>query len=358
MTDGGPRFVAPVIHDGPRRNRLPLRALLLGLVLILITGIAIGFIYVRFFRVVPVDQDVLVRTTPGSITGPRLQSPQEVVQRYFEALRDGNIESALALGPRGGPGRGSLVTARAFEETRRISPIDDIEVTADDPEAVEVQVSYTLGGEPVEESVRVTRNDDGTYQMAQTTTTVEFDVTGGQSLPMIVNGQRVGSNELLEVVPGRYEVSTGLPFITYAAPHNSFTVTSMTPSEVVELTAIPTLTPEGEHELVQAARSSLASCLELRQLEPADCPNHITPSAPVDESTVRWELVNDPWRRLQPILHPEDQTVAALSTVIRTNVTFTYSDGSSSGNNFQIRTAQIRANMAGEPPADIVIDWQ
>ena len=39
---------------------------------------------------------------------------------------------------------------------------------------------------------------------------------GGQRIPLRVNGQAIDSDQPYEVLPGRYEVTTGLPFIDYS----------------------------------------------------------------------------------------------------------------------------------------------
>lgn len=350
------RFEAPVIEEERGKRPFPVKGLLATLVGIMVVGIIAGFVYVNYVREVKPDPNVAVQAS-GSQSVEPIQTPQEVVVEYFKALEAGDIDRAMALGERGGTGLGTLLTPEAYAKTREISPIGNLKVLTDDPTAVEVRVSYTVGEEPVEAAVRLVRLDDGSYRMARTTVTVQLQVVGGQNLPMKINGQSVDHTQLLEVVPGRYELESGLPFIAYPA-NNNFPINSLSRADPQLLTVNPQLTEIGRSTLMAKARQSLDRCLAQKELTPTGCPNGIIAGQSVNQSTIDWQLLNDPWGRVTPTLSSEDQSIALMSVGLHTNVSFTYANGDRSTSNPYQETVRVRANMLGLTADDVAVVWE
>lgn len=350
------RFEAPVIEEERQRRPFPVKGLLATLVGVLVIGIVAGFVYVNYVREVAPDPDVAVQAS-GSQSVEPIQTPQQVVVEYFNALQSGDIERAMALGDRGGTGLGTLITPQAYARTRELSPIGNLKILTDDPAAVEVRVSYTVGDEPVDAAIRLIRLDDGSYRMARTTVTVQLQVVGGQNLPMKINGQDVDHTQQLEVVPGSYELDSGLPFIAYPA-NNNFRINSLSRADPQLLTVNPQLTEAGRSTLMDNARRSLDRCIAQKELTPTGCPNGIIAGQSVNQSTIDWQLLNDPWGRVTPTLSSEDQSIALMSVGLHTNVAFTYSNGDRSTNNPHQETVRVRANMLGRTADDVVVVWE
>lgn len=351
------RFVAPVIEEEQQRRPLPLKALAWAGALILVAGILIGVVYVNQFRPVVDDPDTIVRAPSATATEEVVtaQTPQEIVSEYFDALSAGSLERALAMGETGGNGSEALLTPEVFAQAREISPITDVEILDDNPVATSVPVRYRIGGEPFETVIPLTLLDTGEYQLSRTTMTIEFSIPGGQKLPLYVNGERVDHTQTYEVVPGTYEVSTGLPFIEYTDTSN-LQVVSVWNSELRTANLTPALTDEGLTALEDAARSSLEACINSGQLAREGCPNAARPSGGGSVSSARWRLTNNPWADASPTLLADDQSVALMRLRIDTALDVTYANGGSSSAKPSI-AAEVRAAMLGSDPADIAVSW-
>lgn len=350
------RFEAPRPDDEPRSRPLPWRPLLLGMVAVVLCGIAFGAAYVVWFRPTAADPDVTVKPSAGATQQVTTATPHEIVTAYFTALAEGDIERALAMGEPGGAGSGALVTPKVYAVTRELSPIGNLQIHTEDPTATELDISYTLGDQVVETSVRTVRLDTGEYRLARTSVPVQIQVPGGDELPLIVNGQPVPQNQTFELVPGRYELSTGMTLIAYPEANN-FTINSLARADETILTINPQLTEQGRTAFMSAARASLSRCLAQQQVAPAGCPNRMQVSRPVVPSSIAWELLNDPWSDATVTLSPEDQSVAVLTVSIRARLSVDYTDGSRSPGQTINKTAQVRASMLSDSPRSIDVTW-
>lgn len=351
------RFEAPEVEEDATRTRrpFPLRALLTVLVGVAVLGVLAGVVYVTFFREVKPDDQTIVSMT-ATASNAHITTPQEVVQGYLDALAAGDIETALTFGPPGGDGSAILLTPENHQKMATNARPTNVTILTDDPLATEVEVSYTLAGQDVSTAMRVTRQDDGSYRLARTTVTILTQVSGGANLPMLINGVEVDHSRPMEVVPGTYAISTGLPFISYPDT-NSITIQSLAYTDTTVFPVNPQLTDAGRTALFDRAQASLAACLAQRELTPTGCPNAIRAPKPIVVGSPQWRLLNDPWQTFNPSLKPDDQTIGTATVTIRTRVTMTYTDGRTSGNNDQNRSVRISANLLGKEPADVTIVW-
>lgn len=350
------RFEAPPVEEQRAGRRFPLRGLLYGLIGVLVIGVVAGFVYVNFFRETEDGPGVLLQPTESASQLVVARTPQDVVTEYFSALAEGDVDRALALGERGSGGLGTLLTAEAYARTRELAPIGDVEILTDDPTATEVRVRYTMGGTPVESSVRLTRQGSEGYSLASTTVARQFQFVGGENVPVFVNGVRVDPVQPLELLPGRYELTTGLPFITYPA-ENGFTIDSLAQRDLPQ-PVTPELTDEGRAEFMREARASLDRCLASTEISPTGCPFSMTADSPVVPGSPNWSLLNDPWEGVTPTLNADDQSQAIMTVNLATRLTLDYTDGSTGGNNDQNWTVQATANMLAEEPDEVHVTWQ
>lgn len=349
------RFEAPEVEEEVRRRPFPLRAVLVALVTVMVLGIGAGLFYVQFLRNVEQDPDTIVEVT-ATASRSVLQTPQDAVRGYFQALADGDITEALTYGPRGGNGSLLLLEPEAHAAMPKGSRPSDLRILTEDPHASEVEVSYTLAGEEVNTTVRVNRLDSGDYQLARTTVTVLTQVAGGDNLPMFINGVEADHTIPLEVVPGTYSLSTELPFIAYPE-EASFRIQSLAYTDVTVFPVNPQLTAEGRDALLGSARESLARCIASRELTPTGCPNAIRANKPVSAGSVEWTLLNDPWSSFNPTLNSDDQTIGIATVSLQYRVTMTYTDGHTSGNNDLSRNVQVSATLLGRSADEVSVTW-
>lgn len=350
------RFEAPVIEEKAERRPLSLKALLGGFLTVALVGMTIGFVYVNFIREVPEDPTVVPKVTATASATNLPSTPQEVVREYFTALADGDIGHALSLGVPAGQGLNTLLSPEAHATTRDASPIADLEVLTEDPLSTEVDVRYTLDGQPINTTVRLQRLDTGDYRLARTTSSVQLQLVGGQNLPVLVNDTPVDHDQALELVPGRYEVTSGLPHLAYPED-NSFTISTLASRDVQMMPVNPQLTETGRNAFMEAAKASLDRCLAQKTLTPTGCPFAMEAPGAINAGTIQWSTLSDPWEGVAPSLKSDDQSIAVMTLNIRTRVTFTYADGSTSGNNDQTWTAQVSANMLGSEADDVAVVW-
>lgn len=353
------RFVAPVIEEETSRRPLPVKALVWSTIIVLILGVAIGVFYVSYLRPVEQPPDTIPLPAPatsGAAPAVTTQTPQEIVRDYFTALSTGQVERALAMGPRGGSGAQDLLNPNVVNHAREMLPISELEILSDDQRATEIPVRYRLGAENYETTVYLTLLDTGEYQLARTTATVEFSVPGGQNLPLVVNGLEVDPSQPYEVVPGLYELSTGLPFVDYSEASN-LEVPGLAREAPYNVNVTPELTEAGETALIDAARRSLNECIAQHTMAPQGCPNRAGSQARVIDSSARWSLNNNPWTQTAPTLTAEDQSIALLRVPITTTLNFEYADGGSSTGRPVTTRVEARAPMAGADPEAITVTW-
>lgn len=351
------RFVPPEIEEKRQKRPIPWRNVAMLFAGVIILAIVAGAFYALVLRKPEVDPETIVSPTATDGETVRVRSPQDVVRDYLEALAEGDIDAALSMGQRGGIGSMDLLTEKAHSRMREKAPISNIQIITQDQNATEVEVSYELGGTPVNTVMAVRASDTGGYELERTTVTIIIELGEGASLPLLVNDIEVKKFAPLEVVPGVYELSTGLSFIEYPA-ENSITIGSLRFRDETQYAATPRLTGAGADALRDAVRRSLDRCITQQHLAPDGCPQSIGAPRPVDESTIRWRLVGNPLAESEPSLSADDLSVGIMPIDLRAIVTFKYADGSDSGENERKIAAIATANMLGKDPKDINIIWR
>lgn len=350
------RFVAPDIEPERERRPFPVRALLFGFVGVLVIGVVAGMIYVNFLRPHEIDTDVLAKSTATASNQVAALTPQEIVTDYFTALAEGDIDTAMAMGPKGGQGSSILLTPEVYARTMEKSAIADLTVVTTDPEATEVQVTYTLGGRPVEATVALQQVDSGQFQLRRTTLPVRVSVPGGEDVPLFINGQQVEHDQIYEVVPGRYELTTGMPYIAYPAT-DAFTIDKVgRDQEPRQIDASPELTEQGRRAFIQAASESLNACMAAKTLAPANCPIGLTSDgAPVVESSIERTLEGDPFADARPRLSLQKLTQAESPLTFQYTYSWDFVGGSRQRPRQATETVWVRANVLGDAP--LTVTW-
>lgn len=353
------RFAAPETSDSGTESgrKLPVRALLMLAMAVLALGVASGVVWVNLTRDTSVDPDTVVQVSESP--GARARTPQETVRGYLEALAAGDIDKALSYGPEPSEdGRSHvLLTPAALNAMPPNARPGNIRILTDDPLATEVEVTYELAGETIAKPMRLTRLDTGSYELERTTVAIQLEVTGGDNLPVFVNGVEVDHRVPLEVVPGTYTPSTGRPFVEFpdSAP---FSIRSLARDDVTDVLVNPELTEPGQQALLAAARQSLERCVASNELAPTGCPNAIRAPQEVVPGSVRWEVRNaNMWSSFTPMLSPRDQTVAVATVPLDLMVYMDYQDGGNNGGDRVERNVAVSATMLGADAASVAVSW-
>lgn len=352
------RFEPPPPEAPPTpRAKFPFRALAMTVAITLVVGAALGLIYVRFIRTPGLgDTDVTVQPTASTTDVIGARSPQTVVEGYLEALSRGDITEALRFGQRNGTGSTVLLTPEAYANMPESSRPSDIEILTTEAGATDIAVRYSLDGEVVERSFRTVRQADDTYLLERDSITATWQIPGGGNLPLFINGIEVDHTQPLQLVPGTYELTSGLRFITYPTSAR-VTIQSLSYDADPVFPLNPELTEEGRAAFLSRARASLSQCLTARALAPEGCPNAVSVQAAVDNSSINWQLHNDPWAGFAATLDGADQSVAAASVSLSMTVTMNYSNGLPAGTTPVERSVRLRANMLGSDPDAIHVTW-
>lgn len=349
------RYTVPEEEIEQPKHTLNVRTLLIGLVGLIIFGIVAGFLYVRFIRDVAPSADVSVKPSTSTSGGPRIGTPEEVVRKYLHALADGDVTTAISMGPRS-PGEMVAITSQAYAKSLQTHPITDISVPRQDNVSSFVAASYKVGGQQVDTRFRVQRNDDGGWRLARSTIEFKFNYRNAEGLPLLLNGERL-EGTTAALLPGSYSVATGLPFIDFGRD-DRVTISNLEYEGTVQRTLTPALTAEGGKVLLQAGRNSLQECLNSGSLNPSGCPNQMHASAPYEPSSVKWALIDDPFANTAGSLDINRATWGQASVLLRFEVSFTYTDGTTSGTQRPTPiTASFGADMSVTDQAAVRVVW-
>ncbi|WP_297739222.1 hypothetical protein [uncultured Tessaracoccus sp.] len=351
------RYEAPVIEEERPRSPFPWKMVVGVFTVVVVLAVAAGTLYALVLRKPKIDERTIVKPS-GSASTETILTPQDAVSQYLHALADGDIDKALKLGKRGGDEASTmaLLSPKAHQAMRQKAPIEDIKILTTDRRASEVEVSYTLAGEPVQTTIPVVLDDRGSYELEHTTVTVVIELVQAESLPLLVNGVEVPKVQPIEVVPGVYDLSTGLPFIQYPSD-NSFTIGSLQFADQTSLPATPTLTSQGSDAFRSAIQRALERCTEVQAPNPDGCPQGVRPAKPIKPGTLKWTLVGNPLAGTQPSLSTDDLSIGVVTLNMTFNLTFEYADGSNPGTQELKVTARASANMLGKSPEDVVVTW-
>lgn len=350
----GDRFVAPVEEPGtarkqrgltPEQKRRLRTPLIVGLVLALVAAVA-GWYFV-FGR--PQNGAGTTVTATASGSKPVVRKPDEVVRNYLNAVAAGRFAEAASYGPLG-QGSQMLLTDDVGRKSVERLPITDIKVSPADDTATAVKASYVAGGEKVDTQIKVQRQTDGSWQLAQPTITMRIDGKRSEGVPVIINGVKVDAIQV-EIIPGYYEVTTGLPFIGYQQGTDVRATSLASAAEIKNLTT--EITPEGLEAMSAAGRASLQQCLTSGQLAPAGCPfgNKVAGTP----TNVTWTLVGDPWATFAPLLQAGTSTAATTMT-IQTDLAFALEGGATSSQTLT-NVARLTCELGVKDVSDVKVVW-
>ena len=346
------RFAAPAeAPRAPRRNRRSMW--IAGTVGVVLLGLLTYVVWDQN-RPVTVSSDIVVPSSAAA-SAPRVARGDLAVKGYLEALAAGDMDKALSYGPVGGGSRALLVAA-ALKASLAAAPITNINVTPADATASTIHASYQLGTQAVVSDFRVVKSDDGNWQLASSTTTVRLGAKRSDKVPLIINGQTIGPVVELEMVPGTYTMTTGLPYLAYQST-TKITVNDLSYSKPISELPVD-VTPEGKDALVQAAQASLAACLDYQQLSPPNCPMTEPTSRPVIASTIKRELiVADPVSGAQWVVDASDSAVASALIQVNYKISASYDASSTTGWTPYNQSWTARADASKSRAADLSIQW-
>jgi hypothetical protein len=303
---GAARFAAPA-EPAVRVKSRP-RPLLWSLAVALaLVASVIGYGVWDADRPVAVPADIVIPSS-AQPSAPKVPRGDLAVKGYLTALAAGDIDAALSYGPVGGGSR-ALLVPDALKASLAAAPITNVNVPPADATASTIHASYQLGSQAVVSDYKVVKRDDGNWQLAASTTTVRLSAARSDRVPLIINGQRVGPVVELELVPGTYTMTTGLPYLEYQSTR--LTVNDLSYAKPVADLPVE-VTPEGKSALVVAAQASLAACLDYQQLSPPNCPMNEQSPRPVIASTIKRDLVgSDPVSGAQWVVDARDPAIAS-----------------------------------------------
>lgn len=349
------RFEAPPETHRKSFPKLPVSRIIGWAFAVVLLAVAAGAGWVTFIRDPGVDPNVKVPVaTTASI---KLVRGDEVVRQYLEALAAGDVEKARSLGPLGGEGSSALLTRRAYAESLKQSPITDIRVPTTDENATDIPATYKLGGKEISTRFRVRKLDSGSWEMAQTTVTFRMQGTNVTNVPLIVNGVRLDWATPLELVPGHYSVSTGLPFLSYSSS-DALTVLHLGYTDITSHPVTPLLTETGTAAFKDAVRRSLEACVSRKELAPANCPMGFQSSRPVVPGSASWRLNGDPVGNARGGLVAGDQSKAEVTVAMSFSLSLTFTDQGRLNNSPIDARAVATAVMTVEDPSLVKVEWR
>ena len=351
----GERFVAPAPPRPAGRRSVPVKALVSWVLALVLLGVIGGVVYVRYLRTP--EQDPAVKLPEASASASvKVSQPDDLVRTYLTALSRGDVTTALALGGTTSTGSRALLTGPAYQASLKAAPIGNIQVERPDPSVTDIPASYTLAGRAIRTSFKVAKQDDGSWQLVNTTATVRFRATNAQELPLLVNGVEVELDTPIQVLPGRYTVTTGLPLVAYDAS-SSLTVADLTQPELPSQNLTPEITKEGSAALLEAAQQSLTLCLSRKELAPANCPLAMTSSKPVQQGSIRWAAVGDQWQGARPALSAHDQSIGEITLSLNLTISVRYDSGALGPSPYR-RNATVSASLLAQSPAELTVRWR
>ncbi len=350
----GGRFAAPedlTNPEPPQRRPFRLPRWVAGLAVLLVLGLVGAGIWWRF-RPVVIDGAITAPTSAAPVNKPKVGKPEDAVRGYLTALKDGDINRALSYGPVG-PGSRVLLTDAALKDAQTRAPIGNIDVPAVTSNTSSIRARFTIGTEAVDRTFNVTKTDDGGWQLAKTTTTVQLSAKRSTRVPLLVNKQAIENVAVLELVPGVYHFETGLPFLRYAAS-TDIKVQSLDYNEPINVLNLE-LTEAGRAALLEQGQLSMKACLEQPTLNPPNCPFGFVAPQPV--TNIRWTQTKDPWPGVQLTLTKEDPAVAEANFTISLNAAVEYANGSKSDRNPYEGEVRLTADITKQRPQDIQVKW-
>lgn len=346
------RFTAPAEKTRVGRRKRP-PFWILGVVAVIVLALVVYVVWDQN-RPVVVSPDIVVPTS-AQASAPRVARGDLAVKGYLEALAAGDIDKALSYGSVGGGSR-ALLVPDALKASLAAAPITSINVTPADATASTIHAAYQLGTQAVESDYKVVKKDDGNWQLAASTATVRLDAKRSDSVPLIINGQKIGPVVQLELVPGTYTMTTGLPFLAY---QSTTTITVNDLSYTKAISELPVdVTADGKTALIRATQASLANCVDYQQLSPPNCPMAEPTGRPVITSTIRREMiVPDPVSGAQWVVDSSNSAVASALIPVHYKFFANFDANTTTAGTDYNQSWTARADATKLLGADLVIEW-
>lgn len=247
---------------------------------------------------------------------PTTADPAAAVRGFLEAVAKGDAAAALSYSQTQ-PADTSFITNEVLTTALAANPITEVNVPpqpSTQDESTSVEASYKIGTERVTESYDVNLVE-GAYKLEEVGSSLDVSSQRSENVQMILAGREVDSDTVI-LLPGAYEVTSGLTFIDWGADH---TVLVKAPGAFVSASNLDlSINEAGVAAYLAAVTSSLSSCVKIKKVNPNGCPfAYTSTSYTIDPKTISWTLTEDPLVDKNPRLDYDDDTVAVLSVTLR-----------------------------------------
>lgn len=208
---------------------------------------------------------ILVVVLVVRLSTPSADEPpaSELAEKYLRALAEGDADTALSLVSIGLSGNENHLTNEVLSASLSKAPVESIaveEVTSTSGSA-EVPVAFTIGGQPVAQTLTIHDMKDEGRRITNGVYSVELPTL--QGLEPSVNGVPAGAN--FTVFPGSYAIELGVD--EFSLPKDAQQVTIASSEQSIAVTQVrPELSEDGLKEFRSLIRSSFEECLAMTDL--------------------------------------------------------------------------------------------
>lgn len=241
----------------------------------------------------------------GQPAGPvPAATPQQAVTGFLQALAEADADRAL-LYARDQPTDKTLLTREVLDESRKLAPLTIVDVPqVQGGGTVQVPAAVKFGEQSATITFSLTTTEQG-WRLGQVTSIIDPGPLPA-ALDATLNGRELSNPSHLEVFPGVYTFGESLPEISLQGDR----VVVAAVGEDIRAGLQPTLTKAGVKAANEIAADAVTACLKKRDPAPEGCPNSVKVSAgqKLDASTIRWNLVGDPWKNATYTLDVADPT--------------------------------------------------
>lgn len=349
------RFVAPERPVARTRARTPIKGIIGWSLAVMLVAVTAGVVWVKYFRVTEDDAATKVPQNTASQKAKVLRG-DEVVRQYLDALAKGDTDTALSLGQTDGAGSARLITKQAYAASLKSAPITAVNVPQAPENTTEIPATYKLGDETINATFRVAKQDNGSWLLARSTATFRPVGTGVDHVPLLINGVSTNWENPVELLPGRYQMSTGLTHIAYPGS-DTLTVPHLNYPETSDHQITPTLTARGKQAFVEAAQRSLEVCLSRRELSPANCPMSMENVPDLVPGSPQWSIEQNPIPSANPALNASDQSKASVTVSLNLRLKTAYKGGGRSNQPVTVNTT-VTGVMTPNSSSEIKLEWR
>lgn len=181
-------------------------------------------------------------------------APVRAVERFLDALSDGDLETAMSLVD-GAPGASSLLTQDVLDASRELAPVRDIEVTQQDGE---IHASFRIGDTAVSRTFHTER--DGEEWVITDALTPVPELSYFTSTNTTVNGATIPIGDAM-VLPGAYSLAFESSHFVLDGETEFVIATSSDTQKIADTKVV--LSEQGAATFTQLVSSSLSECLAM-----------------------------------------------------------------------------------------------